>query len=72
LRDCSPLGVMSAASDDDQRDQHEGFEGPICLRVLIRDAGKTEATIQTLMGGDVAPRFEFIMERGPKVEEVDV
>jgi len=25
-----------------------------------------------LMGKDVQPRFEFIMSRAPKVEEVDV
>src|SRR6058998_2372599 len=42
------------------------------LRVAIRDAARTEQTIQTLMGREVAPRFEFIMERAPKVEEVDV
>jgi DNA gyrase subunit B/topoisomerase-4 subunit B len=42
------------------------------LRVAIRDEPATEAAIQTLMGRDVAPRFEFIMERAPKVEEVDV
>jgi DNA gyrase subunit B/topoisomerase-4 subunit B len=42
------------------------------LRVAIRDAAATEQTIQTLMGRDVAPRFEFIMERAPKVDEVDV
>ncbi|TMA48038.1 MAG: DNA topoisomerase IV subunit B [Deltaproteobacteria bacterium] len=42
------------------------------LRVAIRDAAATEKAIQTLMGRDVAPRFEFIMERAPKVDEVDV
>lgn len=42
------------------------------LRVDISDAHKTEATIQTLMGKEVEPRFRFIMERAPKVEEVDV
>jgi DNA gyrase/topoisomerase IV subunit B len=42
------------------------------LRVAVDDASKTEATIQTLMGKDVEPRFKFIMERAPKVEEVDV
>ncbi|HZP43084.1 MAG TPA: DNA topoisomerase IV subunit B [Candidatus Binatia bacterium] len=42
------------------------------LRVAIRDVAKTERAIQTLMGRDVAPRFEFIMERAPKVNEVDV
>jgi len=42
------------------------------LRVTIEDAERTEAAIQTLMGKDVQPRFEFIMNRAPKVEEVDV
>jgi len=42
------------------------------LRVAIRDAAATEQAIQRLMGRDVAPRFEFIMERAPKVDEVDV
>lgn len=42
------------------------------LRVTINDAEKTEASIQTLMGKDVQPRFEFIMNRAPKVEEIDV
>jgi len=38
----------------------------------IGDATATEQAIQTLTGREVAPRFEFIMERAPKVEEVDV
>jgi DNA gyrase subunit B len=44
------------------------------LRVAIKDAGATEQAIQTLMGRDVAPRFEFIMERAPRVDaaEIDV
>jgi DNA topoisomerase IV B subunit len=42
------------------------------LQVRISDAAATDQAIQTLMGRDVAPRFEFIMERAPKVEEVDV
>ena len=42
------------------------------LRVAVRDPAATEQTIQTLMGRDVAPRFEFIMERAPKLDEVDV
>jgi DNA gyrase/topoisomerase IV subunit B len=40
--------------------------------VRIADAAATEHAIQTLMGRDVAPRFDFIMERAPRVEEVDV
>jgi DNA gyrase subunit B len=42
------------------------------LRVSIGDAAATETAIQTLMGKEVAPRFEFIMERAPKVDEIDV
>ena len=38
----------------------------------VSDATATDQAIQTLMGRDVTPRFEFIMERAPKVEEVDV
>jgi DNA gyrase/topoisomerase IV subunit B len=41
-------------------------------KVAIHDEKATEQAIQTLMGREVAPRFEFIMERAPKVEEVDV
>jgi DNA gyrase/topoisomerase IV subunit B len=40
--------------------------------VAIADAAATEQTIQTLMGRDVAPRFEFITQRAPGVIEVDV
>ena len=42
------------------------------LQVTIEDAERTEAAIQTLMGKEVQPRFAFIMDRAPKVEEVDV
>jgi DNA gyrase subunit B/topoisomerase-4 subunit B len=42
------------------------------LRVSIDDQEATERSIQTLMGKDVEPRFRFIMDRAPKVEEVDV
>jgi DNA gyrase/topoisomerase IV subunit B len=42
------------------------------LRVDVADDRRTAATIQTLMGKEVEPRFRFIMERAPKVEEVDV
>ena len=42
------------------------------LRVTIEDTARTEVAIQTLMGKDVQPRFAFIMNRAPKVEEVDV
>lgn len=42
------------------------------LRVTIDDAERTEAAIQTLMGKEVQPRFEFIMSRAPKVEAIDV
>lgn len=42
------------------------------LRVEIGDSERTEASIQTLMGKDVEPRFRFIMERAQGVGEVDV
>jgi DNA gyrase subunit B/topoisomerase-4 subunit B len=42
------------------------------LRVAIADPKATERTIQTLMGRDVAPRFEFITQRAPGVIDVDV
>jgi DNA gyrase/topoisomerase IV subunit B len=42
------------------------------LRVAVRDEHATERAIQTLMGRDVQPRFEFIMERAPRVDELDV
>src|SRR5262245_39778480 len=42
------------------------------VKVRIHDPEATEQAIQTLMGRDVAPRFEFIMERAPKLDEVDV
>ena len=42
------------------------------LRVDVADDRKTEATIQTLLGKDVEPRFRFIMERAPKVDEIDI
>jgi DNA gyrase subunit B/topoisomerase-4 subunit B len=42
------------------------------LRVAIGDAEAAEQTIQTLMGKDVEPRFKLIMERAPKIEDVDV
>jgi DNA topoisomerase IV B subunit len=42
------------------------------LQVTIDDAALTDQAIQTLMGRDVAPRFQFIMERAPRVDEVDV
>ena len=43
------------------------------LRVRDRSTPTaTDQAIQTLMGRDVAPRFEFIMERAPRVDEVDV
>ncbi len=42
------------------------------LRVAIADNSAAEQTIQTLMGKDVEPRFKLIMERAPKVEDLDV
>ncbi|MBI2964358.1 MAG: type IIA DNA topoisomerase subunit B [Deltaproteobacteria bacterium] len=42
------------------------------LRVAVGDADATDETLQRLMGRDVQPRFELIMERAPKVEALDV
>jgi DNA gyrase subunit B/topoisomerase-4 subunit B len=42
------------------------------LRVSIEDVERTEQAIQTLMGKEVQPRFEFIMSRAQNVAEVDV
>ena len=42
------------------------------LRVSVADAAATDATIQCLMGRDVQPRFEFILQRAPKAEPLDV
>ena len=42
------------------------------LRVAIGNLSQTERTMQTLMGKDVEPRFKYIMERAPRVEDVDV
>ena len=42
------------------------------LRVEVADVKSTDRAIQTLLGRDVAPRFQFIMERAPKVVELDV
>jgi DNA gyrase subunit B/topoisomerase-4 subunit B len=44
----------------------------VLLRVAVNDQQTTERTFQTLMGKDVEPRFHFIMERAPKVADVDV
>ena len=42
------------------------------LRVTIDDAAATETMIQTLMGKEVAPRFQLIMERAVGVGDLDV
>jgi len=42
------------------------------LRVTIDDAAATDTMIQTLMGKDVAPRFQLIMERAVGVSDLDV
>ena len=44
----------------------------ILLRVEVGDAKDTDRTIQTLLGRDVEPRFRLIMERAPRVHELDV
>jgi len=42
------------------------------LRVNINDEVHTDEVIQTLLGKEVEPRFKLIMERAPKVGELDV
>jgi DNA gyrase/topoisomerase IV subunit B len=42
------------------------------LRVAVTDRRATDDTIQRLMGREVQPRFELIMERAPKIGELDV
>jgi DNA gyrase subunit B len=42
------------------------------LRVAIADPAAAEQTIQTLMGKEVEPRFNLIMERAPRLDDVDV
>jgi len=42
------------------------------LQVRIRNRQETDRAIQTLMGRDVAPRFEFITARAPRVGDIDV
>ena len=42
------------------------------LRVAIANDDETETTMKTLMGRDVEPRFNFIMERAPKVDDLDI
>ena len=39
-------------------------------RLEPEDAERTTAAIQTLRGNAVRPRFKFIMNRAPKVEEI--
>jgi DNA gyrase subunit B/topoisomerase-4 subunit B len=63
LGEMNPATLKETTLDPDRRS---------LLRVTIDDPGATDETIQTLMGRDVAPRFQFIMERAPKVDEVDV
>ncbi len=42
------------------------------LRVAIADNAAVELTIQTLMGKEVEPRFNLIMERAPRLDDIDV
>jgi DNA gyrase subunit B/topoisomerase-4 subunit B len=42
------------------------------LRVQVSDAKRAESTIRKLMGKEVEPRFRFIMQGAPKLEQVDV
>ena len=57
---------------DAEGDDARSRDAARCCGCAIGDAAATEQAIQTLMGRDVAPRFEFIMERAPRVDEVDV
>ncbi len=47
-------------------------KGRTLLRVTIDDAAATDEMIQTLMGREVAPRFQLIMERAVRVSDIDV
>ena len=62
------------ASQWPRTDRHGGLDPArrALLKVRVSDSAATDQAIKTLMGRDVAPRFEFIMERAPKVDEVDV
>lgn len=42
------------------------------LRVTINDAKSTDTMIRALMGKDVAPRYELIMERATAVADIDI
>ena len=42
------------------------------LRVTINDDSETERSMKTLMGRDVEPRFNFIMEHAASVDELDI
>ncbi len=63
LGEMNPKTLKETTLDPDRRTM---------LRVRIEDAGATETTIQTLMGRDVAPRFQLIMERAIGVGDLDV
>jgi DNA gyrase subunit B/topoisomerase-4 subunit B len=63
LGEMNPATLKETTLDPERR---------VLLRVAVKDEQTTERTFQTLMGKDVEPRFHFIMERAPKVEDVDV
>jgi len=63
LGEMNPKTLKETTLDPDRR---------TLLRVGVEDAAATEKAIQTLMGREVEPRFRFIMEKAPKVEEIDV
>ena len=63
LGEMNPKTLQETTLDPDRR---------TLLRVRVSDPEATDAAIQTLMGREVQPRFEFIMERAPKVEDLDV
>ncbi len=63
LGEMNPPTLQETTLDPDKR---------TLLRVEVTSDERTENTIQTLMGKDVEPRFRFIMERAPKVDDVDI
>jgi DNA gyrase subunit B/topoisomerase-4 subunit B len=63
LGEMNPSTLKETTLDPDRR---------TLLRVGVSDPVATDRTIQTLMGRDVVPRFEFITARAPRVAEVDV
>jgi DNA gyrase subunit B/topoisomerase-4 subunit B len=63
LGEMNPPTLKETTLDPDRR---------TLLKVSIADDVAAEQTIQTLMGKEVEPRFKLIMERAPKIDDVDV